>query len=86
MIARMLCRKCKKITHLRVEDTHYTGGSVPSTILYVQTCCGGKSRWTNLSPALQLLHPLIHEPTLAPHIGQSCLNVINVFYTSHSLR
>ena len=46
MAARMLCRKCGKITHLRVEDTDYRGGSTPSTTLYVQTCCKGKSRWT----------------------------------------
>jgi len=47
MAPRMLCRKCNKITQLRVEDMHYKGGDYsPSTILYVQTCCKGKSRWT----------------------------------------
>ncbi len=47
MVAKMICRKCSKITELEVLDTHYIKGtSGKTTILYKQTCCGGGGRWT----------------------------------------
>ena len=47
MVAKMLCRKCSKVTPLEVMDKHYkNGANRPITILYKQTCCNGQSRWT----------------------------------------
>lgn len=47
MVAKMICRKCSKITPLKIKDLHYTNGIRKGvTVLYEQTCCGGGGRWT----------------------------------------
>ncbi len=46
MGAKMLCRKCGKITPLVIRDRHYKRSVPKMTTLYEQFCCGSKSRWT----------------------------------------